>query len=188
MIQLSMYDIAQRREHVASLEGQLSANSLNNMRSIEGRADAARRDLTSAEAASLTTGLSATVHRSRTRHRDTQAAIDGTPMPRPCGAESALQRHCMSRLLRSLDRSDRSAGTFNDLFAGRHLADPYASRFESFGEFALAVANGGRDSRLIENSTMTTQERRERWKPRATSVFGSDPRRSLRQEGHPAAR
>lgn len=34
--------------------------------------------------------------------------------------------------------------------------DPYAGRFTSFGEFALTVAAGGNDERLIRNATMTT--------------------------------
>lgn len=156
------------RETITALTQRLRHLS-NNSKAIQGRADAEKRDLTPAESQLIDKNL-----------RDFEAVENELKVARAelANAETleneADLRQPMARLTQPdpIASSDPAAararlsprnptertGRFSDLFRGRELTDHYAGRFESFGEFALAVANGGHDSRLIRNSTMSTGE------------------------------
>lgn len=137
----------------------------NQCKSIQGRADAEKRDLTPAEAGkldSLMAEFEGLEREARAVANEISVAEieqrDSTPQPRvtsPNRLGGSPNVHMGGQARRS--PIGRGTGKFDDVFAGRKLEDPYADRFESFGEFALAVW-GGRDQRLIQNATMVTTE------------------------------
>jgi len=162
-----MYDIEELRETITALTARLRFIS-NNSKAISGRADAEKRDLNPAEAKMLDKysaefdeiekeikTVKAELADAEAQERDTDRRQPEARLTRPAPIASADP----SARSRSVPRPiGERTGRFSDTFAGRELADHYAGRFESFGEFALAVANGGHDSRLIQNATMTTGE------------------------------
>lgn len=158
-------DIDELRETVDALT--LRVRHFNNQcKSIQGRADAEKRDLTAAEATkfdSLMAQFDATERELKAARTELVVAeaedLDSTPQarrtaPNPVAGASPTPR----RSTRRAGPIGQRTAAFSDVFAGHQLDDPYADRFDSLGEFALAIAMGGRDSRLVTNATMTTTE------------------------------
>lgn len=149
-------DIETLRETVQAL-GMQARHIHNQTRSITGRAEAAKRDLTPAETEKVN-ALCAQFDAVEREHRTARLeledaerdAADSTPMPR-LASPNPIAGSTPTARARSIGQPPR---TFGAMF--KNLQDPYGGRFESFGEFALAVAAGGNDSRLIRNAGMTT--------------------------------
>lgn len=159
-----MYTIEELREMITALTARLRFLA-NNSKSIAGRAEAEKRDITQAEA-KMVDKYSTEFEATETELKTVKAELSEAEAQE----HDSARRQPQARVTRpepvaSADPTARQrstprvvgerTGRFADMFAGRQLVDHYAGRFESFGEFALAVANGGHDSRLIQNSTMT---------------------------------
>lgn len=154
--------VEELRETVDAL-GSRMRHVLNSSNSILGRATG--RDLTQAEEANLDRldNQFADIERELKAARAELATAEAeneasTPLPRKAAPNPIASATPGARPRTVRKPIGERTPAFNDVFAGHDLADPYAGRFESFGEFALAVAMGGRDSRLIQNATMTTEE------------------------------
>lgn len=136
----------------------------NQSRSIVGRAEAASRDLTSAETErvdELTArfdGIERELNAARQELIVARAEThDSTPRPRQSApnaiASSSPSRVAPSAVLPALKPAQRGFGTMFE----QSVSDQYEGRFKNLADFSLAVWHGN-DSRLLRNSTMTTGE------------------------------
>lgn len=149
-------DVDDLRETVEALTGQMRA-VLNQQKAIMGRATSAGRDLTVSEQTKfdeLAGNFENLEREARLAKQELataeQDAIDSTPLPRasaPNGMGSNASRN-------KAPNYTQPVRTFSAMRRG-NSPDPYGGRFESFGEFALAVAAGANDQRLIRNAGMT---------------------------------
>lgn len=151
-------DVAELREVVEALGMQMRGIT-NQTKSIMGRAESQKRDLTPEEAAKVDTllaqfnGIECELKTAKLDLADAeQEARDSTPQPRQTRPNAIAGNEPGARS--RAPNFTQPARTFDAMF--RNMADPYGGRFESFGEFALAVANGGNDQRLLRNAGMVS--------------------------------
>lgn len=152
-------DIEELRETIEALSLQMR-NNANQQRSITGRADAQKRDITAAEAEKLD-GLSARFDAMEAELKIAKAELEEaeqdahgrTPQARMTAPNAIGGSETGARRTRAPNFT-QPARTYSAMFG--NVQDPLAGRFESFGEFALAVAAGGNDQRLIRNAGMVS--------------------------------
>lgn len=152
-------DLALLRETAQALSASLQ-HIHNQCKSIEGRARAAGRDLTKAEQTQIDAQLSKfdeidrELRSVRVEIAQAEAAqSNNTPLPRQAAPNPIGGTTSGTRSSRR-GPSNAAPRTFDNMFGGRQLEDNYAGRFDSFGEFALAVTTGN-DHRLIRNAGQT---------------------------------
>lgn len=149
--------VEELEELVQALTAQLR-NVSNQSRSIIGRADAAGRDLSDAEAVKVDDlsarfdGIERELKSARQELLVARAdAQDSTPVPRLTSpnaiASSAPTQPKATATLPALKPAHKG---FSAMFKAAPT-DPYDGRFENLADFALAVWNGN-DSRLLRNS------------------------------------
>lgn len=145
--------VEELRELVDALGLQLR-NVNNQTRSITGRADAAGRDLSAAEIEKVDAltakfnAIAAEIQIAKQELADAeQEAIDSTPQGRRT-APNAIANSTGRAARVNLAGFAEPVRNFTGMFPGQ--ADPYNGAFESFSQFALAVARGN-DGRLIRN-------------------------------------
>lgn len=139
----------------------LSAN--NDGRAIIGRAESAGRGLSASEQSAcdrhmtkfetLEREFKAVQREINDIEADEREAVLSTPQPRRAQPNAIANGRTPSERVPS---RGGSVSNFANLFGGVQPADPYNGQFQTFGAFALAVAGGGQDPRLIRNSSTTS--------------------------------